>query len=594
MVKSNVPVRITSISFHHYKAFAKYSISLEHVNILTGANNSGKSTIIGALRTLAVALRSARSRKPERVTVGDIRPLGYLIKASLLPISLENVATNYEDGESRVSFRLSNGNYLHLHFDQDGCVLVPVTTAAAVTSPATFKSNFPIELAVVPVLGPVEHREELRESDTVTASLSTHRASRQFRSYWYHFPNEFEQFANSVEATWPGMKIHAPELNGIRELTMFVSEDRIDRELFWVGFGFQIWCQLLTHLHRASSATLIVVDEPEVYLHPDIQRRLLGVLKEVGPDVLIATHSTEIIAEADPGDVVLIDKKRASAERIKDVAGVQRAMTILGSQQNISLAALARNRRVLFVEGDYDFGLIRRFAHRLGMNDLATGLGLASMPSGGFGSWKRITVLADGVKQALGTELLIGAVYDRDFFCEEQINEVLASLNNSLKFAHVLSRKEIENYLLIPAALDRALVKGIAERRNRGFSVSEPKLSSLEMLIQVTDEMKDDTEQQYVSRYSDFHQHGRKDLSMLMKEASKRFRLRWAVPEERLTIVGGKEALRRYRERVQTEFAVSVTDAKIIDAMHQDDVPLDLQILLNGVDGFRQAKVIAS
>src|SRR5256885_16695234 len=83
-----------------------------------------------------------------------------------------------------------------LYFSSDGCVLVPDTGGAAVTSPATFKSNFPIDLAVVPVLGPVEHREDLRERETVAASLSTHRASRseerrvgkECRSRWspYH------------------------------------------------------------------------------------------------------------------------------------------------------------------------------------------------------------------------------------------------------------------------------------------------------------------------------------------------------------------------------------------------------------------------
>lgn len=593
MSKTSAAVRITSIAFLHYKAFARYSVSLEHVNILTGANNSGKSTIIGSLRTLAVALRAARSRKPERVTVGEERLLGYFIKESLLPISLENVATNYEEGTSRVSFRMSNGNHLHLYFDRDGCVLVPETLGAAVTSPTTFKSSFPIELAVVPVLGPVEHREEIREVETVTAALSTHRASRHFRNYWYHFPAEFEHFAELIEATWPGMEVHAPERTDRTELSMFVSEDHFDRELYWVGFGFQIWCQLLTHLHRASSASLIVVDEPEVYLHPDIQRRLLGVLKEVGPDVLIATHSTEIIAEADPADVVIVDKRRASAERIKDVAGVQRAMSVLGSQQNITLAALARNRRVLFVEGDYDFGLIRRFARRLGMNDLAAGLGMAAMPSGGFGSWERITVLADGVEQALGTELLIGAVYDRDFYCEEQIGEIMASLNRSLTFAHVHGRKEIENYLLVPEALDRALAGAISERRSRGgATISEPALNAREILWQVCDEMKDDAEQQYVSRFSEFHKGGKRDLSTLMKEASQRFRRRWATADERLHLVGGKEALRRFRERIQGDLGISVSDARIIDSMHRDEVPGDLRHLLEGLDKFRRATVL--
>ncbi len=593
MAKTTGPVRITSVNFLHYKGLGRYSLSLDRTNVLTGANNSGKSTIVGAFRVLAVAMRTARSRKPERLTVKERHLLGYLIKEALLPVSLENVATNYEDGESRVSFRLSNGNHLHLYFSAEGCVLVPETTGAAVTSPTTFKSNFPIELAVVPVLGPVEHREGLRESETVAASLSTHRASRHFRNYWYHNPSGFEEFAALVAKTWPGMEVRRPERSGMGELAMFVAEDRFDRELYWVGFGFQIWCQLLTHLHRASAASLVVIDEPEVYLHPDIQRRLLGVLKDAEPDILLATHSTEIIAEADPADIVLIDKSRISAERIKDVAGVQKAMNVLGSQQNISLASLARNRRVLFVEGDYDFSLIRRFAKQRGMGDLAASLGLAAMPSGGFGSWSRITALSDGIAQALGAELLIGAIYDRDYFCRDQIDDVLLKLRKSLKFAHVHHRKEIENYLLLPAVLDRVIARAIAERRSKGFPSADPTQSAEEMLVDVTDDLKDDAEQQYVSRYSDYHQkNGKKDLSTLLKEATNSFRSSWKEVDKRWTLVSGKEAMRRFRAKVQTALGLSVTDAKIIDAMRQEDFPVDLVELLEGIDTFRLAKVV--
>lgn len=374
---------------------------------------------------------------------------------------------------------------------------------------------------------------------------------------------------------------------------MFVKEGRMDRELYWVGFGFQIWCQLLSHIHRASSASMIVVDEPEVYLHPDVQRRLLGVLKTVGPDIVVATHSTEIIAEADPADIVLVDKTKASAERIKDIAGVQKTMTVLGSQQNISLAALARNRRVLFVEGDYDFALLRRFARRLGLDDLAAGLGLAAMPSGGFGSWSRISALAQGVEQALGTELLIGAIYDRDYYCDQQIEEVQAKLQASLKFSHVHARKEIENYLLVPAALDRVISKGILERQSKGAFVKDPGEASLETLLGLTEELKDEAEQQYVSRYVDFHRGGSKDTATKMREATGHFRARWNAPEQRLSIVSGKELLRLYREHVQNAYSVSLTDAKIVDAMRQDELPDDLVSLLRGIDEFRKAKVIS-
>lgn len=326
------PVRITSISFKHYKALAAFSLSLERINVLTGVNNSGKSTIIGALRVLAVAIRSARRQRPERICIAEAYKNGYRIKESLLPISLENVATNYEEGISQVSFMISNGNSLDLYFERDsGCVLIPETNGIAITDTARFNAQFPIELVVVPVLGPVGHREALRELETVNASLATHRASRHFRNYWYHYPEDFDRFAKLVELTWPGMRIQAPELNGPGEISMFVTEDRVDRELYWVGFGFQIWCQLLTHLFRAGSASLIVVDEPEVYLHPDVQRRLLGVLKKVGPDVLIATHSVEIIALAEPNEIVVIDKTRKIAMRHGDDAGVRKAIASIGS-----------------------------------------------------------------------------------------------------------------------------------------------------------------------------------------------------------------------------------------------------------------------
>ena len=66
------------------------------------------------------------------------------------------------------------------------------------------------------------------------------------------------------------MDIQRPEIEDMTgELTMFCLEDRMTRELYWAGFGFQIWCQILTHLSRVDDSGLVVIDEPEVYLHPE-------------------------------------------------------------------------------------------------------------------------------------------------------------------------------------------------------------------------------------------------------------------------------------------------------------------------------------
>jgi hypothetical protein len=88
--------------------------------ILVGPNNCGKSTIIGALRTLDAAVRFARTRPPARLHIGDESVIGYRIPNESVPISLENVQTDYNGAESRVTFRLSSGNALALVFPDDG------------------------------------------------------------------------------------------------------------------------------------------------------------------------------------------------------------------------------------------------------------------------------------------------------------------------------------------------------------------------------------------------------------------------------------------------------------------------------------------
>ena len=93
--------------------------------------------------------------------------LGYRIPEDSLPISLENVHTDYGSEESQVIFSLSNGNKLNLIFPQGGgCLLVPEAKGTVVLNSAAFKRSFPITLTVVPVLGPLEHREQRRERNT--------------------------------------------------------------------------------------------------------------------------------------------------------------------------------------------------------------------------------------------------------------------------------------------------------------------------------------------------------------------------------------------------------------------------------------------
>lgn len=584
-------IKISSIKFFNFKALSDYSVSLQGMNILVGPNNSGKSTIISAFRILDVALRKARSRKAERVPIpSGSFGLGHRVPEENISVSLENIATNYNNEDSRIEFRLTNKNKLLLFFPNDGgCILTWETPASSVSNPAKFKQEFPISIQVVPVLGPLEHNEVIVTEDTVKSALNTHRASRHFRNYWKYFPDGWSDFANLVSKTWVGMKINPPERTSVVDdkLAMFCSEDRIDREIYWAGFGFQVWCQLLTHLFRSREASIVVIDEPEIYLHPDVQRQLLGILRGLEADILLATHSVEIMGEADPSEILIVDKRKRSAHRLRDIEGVQQALETLGSAQNITLTQLARTRKVIFVEGINDYKLIRRFSRHFGYEELASGNDLTPFESGGFSSWDKVKALAWGLSKTLDANIPIVAVYDRDYFCDEEITEIHQELSSELKLACIHKRKEIENYLLVPSVLERVLDQAIKERERRSQTVIERKETARDILDRITEQEKTDIQAQYIARRSDFLKKTGKDAATITMETIRWFDKRWKELDRRMEIVPGKQILRMLRDEVQKLYCVNLTDIRIIDEFTGKEVPDDIATLIENLEAFR-------
>ena len=585
--------KITSIRFTNFKSLRNYTVSLQDTNILVGPNNAGKSTILSSLRILEAALRRARSKNPERVHLpSGTLGFGHRIALAQLSVSLENVATDYNSEDSHIAFRLSNRNVLILFFPNDGgCTLCWENEGTAITSVGRFNTAFPIAVQVVPVLGPLEHKESYVTEGTVKDALSTHRASRHFRNYWHYFPDGWELFADMIEATWPGMKMEKPKVDVLnKQLTMFVLEDRVPREMYWSGFGFQIWCQLLTHISRSANTTLLAIDEPEIYLHPDVQRQLLAILRGLDADVVLATHSVEIISEADPGELLLVQKGRLSAQRLRDVEGMQVALNSIGSAHNVALAHLARTKKSLFVEGFDDYRTLRRFAKILGYTELATGSEITAFESGGFSSWDRVKSFAWGVKKTIDANMKIFTVYDRDYFCDEHLTEITDELQKELTGAAILERKEMENYLLNVDALERALTKQLEQKSKRlGESTVQTKTIH-QYLSEITESERLDCQSKYVGKKLDYHRSkgSGKDLSTLSKQAMQDFEAKWSNMPQRLAIAPGKAVIRALRDAVQQDLGVNLTDFQIIDEYKPQEIPGELLTLIKQLDAFRQ------
>jgi energy-coupling factor transporter ATP-binding protein EcfA2 len=579
------------VDFHRFKAFKQFTLYLKHFNILVGPNNSGKSTILAAFRVLAAALRKARARKPEIVPTPQGKDLGYQIDLSGVSVAEENIFFNYDDSApASVRFKLSNKNELVLYFPELGsCFLSTDGEGPTPRTPTTFRKHFNCPIGFVPILGPVDHNELLYQEEAARLALFNYTAARNFRNIWHHYPERFDDFKRILIQTWPGMDIERPKVDYTHEkprLHMFCPEERIPREICWAGFGFQVWCQMLTHLVQSSDKALFLIDEPDIYLHADLQRQLLSLLRNLGPDILVATHSTEIITEAEPDDIVVVSKKKKHARRIKQPSELVEVFSVLGSNLNPILTQLAKSRRAVFVEGK-DFQIVSKFARKLNCPRVGNRSEFAVIPLEGFNP-ERARNLIKGIETTLGGKIAAAIVLDRDYRSQEECEAIRKLCEEFCDLVHIHGSKEIENFLLVPESIDRAASRRTVDRAKRGGRKVEYVSCAQTVLQDFAEEKRTYVMSQCVAHRRSFQ--GRvapaMDEATVTELALAEFDSRWNDDDRRLATLPGKAAFSRLNEHLQQEFGITVTPTGIIDAMKADEVPAELKRLIGDLDAF--------
>lgn len=574
---------LRSISFENFRCFQQHKVSFEKNTVVVGKNNAGKSSIVEGFELIAAVTNRHHATfvaPPAILELPDFEAC-FEVRAEDLRVSTGSVFHRYGEPPAVVAAT----------FDGDITATAYVVSPDAVYGSVRAKRNWIRSASqlrdlalprihVLPQISPLESNEKRKNEDYVADHLFSDRSSRHFRNQLWRLHEEFAEFKRLAEATWPGLAVEPVEHRTNSKGTLLwmpVRDGDFVGEIGLMGHGLQMWLQMIWFVSRVSTHAIVVLDEPDVYMHPDLQRKLFRLVRNRFQQAVVATHSIEIMAEADPSEILIVDKKRRVSRFANTEPALQLLIEQLGGVHNVHLARLWSARKFLLVEGK-DIALLRRI-HAILFPE--ADLPIDAMPNfsiGGWSGWPRAIGSSLVVKNTVGDRVVTYCILDRDYHTESEIEERMAEAKRAGVNLHVWSRKEIENYLVDPSAIRRAM----ARRCKQPPTVEEIWAQILEICehlkLAVIDGVASEIQ--------------RRDRSIDLVGANKRARAnvgdRWTDPKKRVAIVSGKELLSRVSDWAQKNWRAGFGPGSVASGMTRLEVPREVKELLEAIESGKE------
>ncbi|HLO71616.1 MAG TPA: AAA family ATPase [Flavipsychrobacter sp.] len=569
---------LKKITLENYRCFQKTEVSLKDISIVVGKNNAGKSTLIEALRILSVVVNRFRSlnyvEPPSWLHLQETT-LGIQPSITNLDISTRNIFYMYGDSPSKISAEFTNGCKVFIYIGEDAEVFAVIYN----------KDNKPVEskrfanvvelpiINILPQITPLLKQESVIKFETVQRNLLTNLSSRNFRNQLNYFNSEFEKFKDLSEKTWKGLHIHSNDLRSQGDLLLFVREGSFEAEIGWMGHGLQMWLQTMWFLSRCTENSTVILDEPDVYMHADLQRRLIKLVKERYNQVIIATHSIEIMSEVEPSNILPINSSKLRQEYANKAPIVQKIVDDIGSVHNIEIARIFSYNKFLVIEGEKDdIKLLSIFQSKIFPDSFEQFDILPKIFVEGWGGWQRVIGSNKVFKENKST-ISLYCIFDSDYHLPDEISERLDEAKRQEINLHVWEKKEIENYLLVPSAITRAVTKS-----KKRVAISDEEVSL--KIEEICDSLKDGIIEDYATSIQSRDKG--KVAGTAYKEARAFVNEIWEI--DKYSIVPGKKVISLLCQWTNEYYKVSINKFAIAREMLRLEIPQEIIDVISRIE----------
>jgi len=305
------------LRLQNFKGFQNQQIEFSNFSVVIGRNNAGKSSAFEAVRILSnVAAKFTFSRFVRRPSWLDGDGIGISPPIDDQQRKPETLFFRYEDPPAIIEAIFSNRSKIEIYIGTGGVLYAEAVTPKGRTVDTRSKAKecaFP-SISILPQIRPLEDYERVLRAEYIRKCIDTHLSSRHFRNQIRYLHEHFESFRDLFQQTWQGIRISefiAADAGHEDELSLMLMDDGFVAEAANFGHGLQMWLQIIWFVARTPMDSVIVLDEPDVYMHPEQQAMMLLLLRDRFTQCLLSTHSEQIINACDPDELLRLHRTLA-------------------------------------------------------------------------------------------------------------------------------------------------------------------------------------------------------------------------------------------------------------------------------------------